>query len=333
MLIKEDYINQINYVVEKKKEYIKNLSVLFENSFNNIELVGCGATLSQMYVLQYFLDQHIEVPSRIVNSGEVSVRKAKTINEKTLVVVSSHSGSTRETVEAARTAKEQGAVVIAISANANSKLADNADYTLIYPSEGTAPSEAKLVLLLLIGIVLVQKAGLDSGSLISDWAKLPEALWSVREKAKQTAPEFAAKFENKDMFYILGSGPAYGAAYAFSICKFMEMQWLDACALQCGEFFHGPLEKTDSDSNYILLKAEDLTSPLATRVEEFITKHAENYYIINTADYELGDITKENREFFAVLALWPIMNTYMEHFAEKTGHDLGLRRYMGKIDY
>lgn len=33
----------------------------------------------------------------------------------------------------------------------------------------------------------------------------------------------------------------------------MEMQWLDSTSVHSGEFFHGPFEVTDKDTNFILL--------------------------------------------------------------------------------
>jgi len=332
MLKKEKYISQLNFVKERKDDYLAELSNIISKNFENIELIGCGATLSQMYYLQYILDQYVKIPSRITNSGEAYIRQSKSIKENTLVVVSSHSGSTTESVKAAKMAKDKKATVIAITSNSESKLANSVDYSLIYPSSGLAPSESKLLLLSLIGFVVLQKEGVDTSELEADWLKLPDIFWQTRLRAKNEADKFTSKFDINKVSYILGSGPAYGAAYAFSICKFLEMQWIDSSSLQSGEFFHGPLEKVDENANYILLKTEDKTRVLSNRVENFLKKYSNNYFVIDTKEYDMS-INNTSKEIYSALLMWPIMNSLMEEFAQITGHDLDIRRYMGKVDY
>ncbi len=324
-----NHLEQLSYIINNKDRHQKDLDVLSEG-IENIFLIGCGATLSQMYVLEYLLDMYIDIPVRIMNSAEAYIRAPKSINKRSLVITSSHSGSTAETVKSAEMAKSRNAKVISITANKQSNLANASDVVLDYPSEGIAPSESKLLLLYIIGFKLFELFDIESDNLIKQWQEMPGVLWEVRDNSKKQAAEFAKKFASKKMFYIIGGGGAYGAAYAFSICKFMEMQWLDSTSLQCGEFFHGPLEKAENQTTYILLKTEDKTRELADRVEKFLLEHSDNVEIIDTREYDFGDI---NREVFSPIILWPIMNLFMEYFAEATGHDLDKRRYMGKVKY
>ncbi len=330
-----EYLSQLNPITAQAAESLKQLKKLIPGNLRNIELVGCGATLSQMYVLQYFLEQHSSVPVRLINAGEFAARRPKSVGHDTVVITSSHSGSTKETVAAAKYAKEMGAVSICITANGESNLAANADYSLLYPPKGKAPSESKVLLLLLVGFAVLAKEGKDIQALWQDFLRLPEALATVSQEAEERADQFAEAFHQKNNFYILGAGPAYGVAYAFSICKFMEMQWLHACALDAGEFFHGPLERAEAGVPYLLLLTEDKSRPVAERVENFFSKYLPEVGLltIDTQDYSLPGISKANREFFATVALWPVMNLYMDKFAALTGHDLNIRRYMGKLSY
>ena len=62
-----------------------------------------------------------------------------------------------------------------------------------------------------------------------------------------------------EAIYTLASGASYGAAYSFAICVLMEMQWYDLQAIHANEFFHGPFEVVDKDSNFIVMIGLDET--------------------------------------------------------------------------
>jgi len=80
MLEKNNYLNQLIFAKNKKEDYLKELDKLINNKINNIECIGRGATLSQMYYLQYMLDQYVDILTRIRKAGEAYIRESKLMN-------------------------------------------------------------------------------------------------------------------------------------------------------------------------------------------------------------------------------------------------------------
>ncbi|MCH0380003.1 phosphosugar isomerase, partial [Enterococcus faecium] len=144
---------------------------------------------------------------------------------------------------------------------------------------------------------------------------------------------FADKYKDETMFYILGSGPSYGHAYGFSICSLMEMQWLDSTSVHSGEFFHGPFEVTDKDTNFILLMSIGRTRALDERAKRFLDKYAERVEIVDAKELGLDMISDEVSEFFNPILFYSILSEYRSALADARNHDLDVRRYMGKVEY
>jgi DNA-binding MurR/RpiR family transcriptional regulator len=103
---------------------------------------------------------------RIINKTECSldphlqIMSAALMTEKDVAVVISYSGSTKDTIEVAKVAKERGAMVIAITRFAKSPLTNNADITLLCganegPLQGGSLS-AKLAQLYLLDILYME---------------------------------------------------------------------------------------------------------------------------------------------------------------------------------
>ena len=99
-----------------------------------------------------------------------------------------------------------------------------------------------------------------------------DAFWLTMEQLAERAQEYANSVRDERLFYVLGAGGAYGAAYAFCICKLMEMQWRHGVPLNAAEFFHGPVEVTEGELAFLVLMSEDNLRPTAERVVRFLAK-------------------------------------------------------------
>lgn len=99
----------------------------------NIVVTGCGDSLCAAYASQAafeeFTDLRVDVPSCIDLGRSYDVRRFGAPGE-TLVIVISTSGLVSRCVEAISRAKRNGAVTLAVTANADCELAKTADYLL-----------------------------------------------------------------------------------------------------------------------------------------------------------------------------------------------------------
>ena len=131
----------------------------------------------------------------------------------------------------------------------------------------------------------------------------------------------------------MSSGASYGHAYGFAICSLMEMQWLHGSAIHSGEFFHGPFEVTDKETNFIVLVNEGSTRPLDQRVLMFLERYAKNYEVIDAQELGIGALPGSVVAYFNPILFYSVLSDYREALAKIRNHPLETRRYMGKVEY
>ncbi|WP_127144884.1 SIS domain-containing protein [Pelagibacterium montanilacus] len=154
------------------------------------------------------------------------------------VVLSSISGGTRRTVEAARVARETGARVISVTCKGESALAQTSDQTIVLPY---TPISRKTPHTLDYGVTLVALAevaralsGREGAGFCDVAAQLPDML-RVAEAAVAPAAR-TWKADGKAIF--LGAGADLGSA-KFAAAKFHEAGGLTAMAEETENFIHG----------------------------------------------------------------------------------------------
>jgi fructoselysine 6-phosphate deglycase len=301
----------------------------------NVFLVGVGASLVAMYPTAYLLERHSRrAPVFQLSSNEFVFRQPATMGAGSLVVVSSHTGTTAETVEAARLARRAGATVVAISRDTDSPLAEAANATFVYRSEDTI-TDAKLILIGQLGLAILDRSGdfTDYAGAMRTFDALPEALYATKLETESRNDDIARQLQDEPITYVLGSGPSFGTAYLFAMCFLQEMQWMHAAALNAGEFFHGAMEMVTEDVAVIVVLGEDETRPMAERAQAFVRKHSRKGVFIDSRDLRLPGIEPMWRPLVSPFGLSAVLTRLASHYAAVRGHSLDLRRYMFKEPY
>ena len=196
-----------------------------------------------------------------------------------LVVLASYTGKTKETVQAAKTAKATGATVIA-AAKEGSPLAEAVDVAFSGKSD---------LFELLVAYALLEATGadIDADAVAAAFEALPDAVLSAVKEAESLLADIAESFKDEPITYVLGSGPNYGWAYGFAMCFLQEMQWMHAAAFNTGEFFQGAFEMVDDDTAVLLWLGEDATRPMAERGKRFLDTYCKKAKYIDVADLTL----------------------------------------------
>lgn len=100
----------------------------------HIHLFGVGA--SGLLAMDFlYKSSRIGIPAFYHSDVHTNLATASLLTEKDIVIAISYSGETRETVLAAKTARDRGCKVIAITRAGRSSLARLADYPLYIPGE------------------------------------------------------------------------------------------------------------------------------------------------------------------------------------------------------
>jgi fructoselysine 6-phosphate deglycase len=323
--IEPDLADKLRATLDQKPAVEKLVGEAVDKGLRNIFFVGAGGSLIAAHAAHYLLERESSFPVYKLQSDELNTGRPKRLGEGSLVFLASHTGTTKETVAAAKYAREAGASV-AVVAKENSPLAEAAHVAFTGQSD---------VLFQLAAYVLLQKTGADR-----DWAAvdqvleaLPEALVSAAEEGEEQAHDIADAFKDEPITYVLGSGPSYAWAYGFAMCYLQEMQWKHAAGFNSGEFFQGAFEVVEGTA-VINIVGEDPSRPMAERARRFLdTYNPGKTRHIDVKALTLPGIPADLRGDVSPLAVAILMSRLAKHYESLRGHDLEQRHFMFKVEY
>ena len=173
------------------------------------------------------------------------------------VILSSISGSTRRSVEAAKVAQSRGARVVAVTCNGDSALGFAADELVILPykplSRKTPHTLDYAVTLLALVEIARSYAALPADSTRAILATMPSVLAGAEADVGAVFP--VVKKSSK--LFFLGAGPGLGTA-EYGAAKLHEAGGLVAIAAETENFVHGMNFMLEPDDLLIALGGSDL---------------------------------------------------------------------------
>jgi len=280
--------------------------------------VGCGTSYNLALSLAALANaagrQAIAVPG-----GEWLARPTSYVPDWTRahVVALSRSGTTTETVAAAKASRAAGGFVTAITVEPGSELALNCDRLVVtptHPAEGIVmTSSASLMLLLGIQLLgyAVEPGVVDTASALL--AGLDDRL-----------PELLA---GRSHFVMLGGGPNYGVAVEAAL-KLMEMSQIFTQAFHPLEYRHGPISLVDEHTMAVMLYSADQRQAEATLVGELQEKGALVLGFGGPGDVSLSVSTAPE---LAGLAALPALQLLGERAAQSRNIDTVAPRHLTKV--
>jgi fructoselysine-6-P-deglycase FrlB-like protein len=333
--IQEDFIETTKRAVAQRDRAQEVTRHIVERGIDNVYFVGCGGSLYATYPVQFLIDTVAEnLTAFRLTSNEFNFRRPRRLGRRSLVVVASHTGRTKETVAAIETARNAGAAVLGVTRLSDSPLATGVDAVFTYGSEHTV-WEPKHILLANIGHGLIEASGTveDAETIAAAYDVLAEAMYEGLKEQDPRSREIAEQLRDEPIIYVLGAGPVEGVARCLSMCYLQEMQWMHAAAFNSGEFFHGAFEVVTDDVPVIVFAGEDATRPMAERALEFLRRYTKKSFLVDSRDLSLPGVPEQARAEVAPIALGAIVSRLARHFEAVRGHDLELRRYMFKVEY
>lgn len=301
--------------------------------------IAAGGSFGGFYPAQYFMDhQSTNLPSQMFTSNEFNFATPPYINENTLAVICSMRG-TAETCVAAEVAKELGATTIGLYVE-ESKLTETCDFSIQYESIALDESRTERVNSSVGLLIAMHLTEMTEGYPAFEKAMAAfDKVDAIYHKAVAYTTPLAKKWalQNKDeqTIYVIGSGPAYGSAYIFSICNIEEMLQIDSPTINSCEFFHGPFEVIDKRTSVFLLVNVGRVRQADERVVAFLDQYGgDKVYQLDGKELGLNDLDDEVSEYFNHILFSPILNNvYMRELSYATNKDYNTRRYMWKVAY
>lgn len=310
-----------------------------EGGIKQVIWIGAGGSFGGFYGANYFLHQESKkLFSSMYTSGEFVYAPPKNLDHNSLVVLCSMRG-TSETIDSAKVAKEHGATTIALYVD-ESDLVKVCDFKIKYESLALDESRLERVngsIGLCIAMNLLQEVeGYDDFETAMKTFDLLDPIY--RKAVDYTTPlakEWAELNKDQKTIYVIASGPAYGAAYVFSICNIEEMLQLNSPTIHSYEFFNGPFEVTDKSKSIFQLLATGKTRPEDERALKFEQRFGgKKLYVLDGKEIGLDDIKPEVSPYFNHSIFSSILNNvYMRELSYATHESYETRRYMWKEDY
>ncbi len=312
---------------------------LESRDITHVVWVAAGGSFGGFHAANYFMERESKaIFSSTFTSNEFVLAPPAYVDEHTLAVICSMRG-TKETCEAARTAKELGAATIALYVE-QSDLTAVCDQKIAYESIALDESRVERVnssIALQIAMALVNQ--LEGYAEYETAMAAFDVVDAVYRKAvayaRPLAHCWAEQMAGEKTIYVMGSGPAYGSAYIFSICNIEEMLQIDSPTINCCEFFHGPFEVLDKSKPVFLLMSVGRCRKADERALAFLERYGgRNVYVLDGKEIGLNDLPDSVSEYFNHILFSPILNNvYMRALSKATSKDYMTRRYMWKVEY
>ncbi|WEV51576.1 SIS domain-containing protein [Lactobacillus sp. ESL0731] len=325
--MKETYQQEIKQAVAASKKIA---------TINHIYFVACGGSMAFLQPGEYILNRECEIPATVLPSREFTSRNPRALNDHSIVISCSHSGTTPETNEAVKFAKSKGALTIAITFTPDSPLEKNSDITLHY-SWGKGTDASDLNTGVLYGFIFEFLKAITGDSKYDKGVKALDDLETIAARTRKQydaiTKKWTSELKREKLIYAVGSGINAGETYSFSACWLQEMQWINSSYINSAEYFHGPFEVTDFDVPFIICEGMGVTRQMDQRVVDFAKKHSDKVYVIDNQDFDMHEIDDEFQEYYSQIISGVVYRQLAEGFAYERGHSLDIRRYMWHLDY
>jgi glutamine---fructose-6-phosphate transaminase (isomerizing) len=213
-----------------------------------IVIVACGTSYHAGVVARYAIEEWARVPVEPDVASEWIYRNP-VIDPGTLVIGISQSGETRDTIQAMKLAREQGARTVAITNMMGSQITREVDsvlYTRTGLEVGVAASKtftAQAALLFLIGLKVTQcRETLPESEIefiLDEVYDLPGKMQRFLD-GDHPIEEIAQRFHDRPFFLYLGRHIGLPVALEGAL-KLKEISYIPTEAYSAGEMKHGPI--------------------------------------------------------------------------------------------
>lgn len=323
--VRQDHQNGVDMIPEVEKV----VDQICDEGYDNIFLFGIGGTLLYAGQIMHTAKQlGCSLPLYLENATDFLYEGNKKFTKNSVVVIASLSGNTIEVEAAVDKAHEVGARVIGYVEVPESPLAKKVDH-LVTTVGGEYYWWYTVVLR------FMKNAGEFAAydKLTSQMKNLPDAVVQIYKDADEEMKNYAEKYCDEPITYLVGSGNLEDWAVCYGMCIMEEMQWMRTRPISAANFFHGTLEVIERDIPVILIKGEDKTRPEMDRVEKFVNTVSAKVTVFDTKKFALPGIDEEFRGVLSPIVMrsaFMRLNVHLEHCRR---HPIDIRRYYKALKY
>lgn len=271
----------------------------------------------------------IDLPAELFITGSVN------LTEKSIVVIPSLSGTTKESVALLAKAKEAGATVLSLVGHEETPLGKGGDHAFVNFAEDDTSCESFYLQSLFIALSIMRHRGEieNYDQIAGELERLPGLLLEVKRGYEDKAETFARVLAGSDYHIVTGAGNAWPEAFYYGMCILEEMQWIPDTPGPCLGLLPWDARARGKGVSVILFKGEDALRPLADRVQNFAPNYTDRLTVLDTADFALPGISQEVRGLVSPIVLATVLERISAHLEVMRNHPLTTRRYYKRVAY
>jgi glucosamine--fructose-6-phosphate aminotransferase (isomerizing) len=214
----------------------------------------------------------------------------------------SHSGITKTTLDAMRTAKSRRSYTVGVTHFAQSPISDVAEDIVVV---GNGPDKSRChtkcylagaLPLVMVGIQLLGQRRATQRERLQEiqmeLIQLPELAKKVLASTEPLMKGLVEKTAGKRTFYFAGTGASYPNALEAAL-KLMETSYLPAQGFETEQFLHGPWVSLDSESVLFVMATDEPTHGRSLDLVKAATRLGSTVVpLVHEGDQEIGSICK-----------------------------------------
>ena len=235
-----------------------------------LHIVACGTSYHSGMWGRHLLEHRAHVPVQVEIASEFRYRASLLLDKADMVLVSSQSGETADTLAALRIARERGITVLGLCNVVGSSIARDASavlYTQAGPEISVASTKAmcsQMLMLALMALYWSKRNGTmtadERRKVIDMLENLPSMLDAALPAMHEKARELSRKYAQAHNFFYLGRGHCYPLALEGAL-KLKELSYIHAEGYAAGEMKHGPIALIDPSFPTFALALDDSLLP------------------------------------------------------------------------
>ncbi len=302
---------------------------------DSLFFAGTGGAGILMQPAALLLSQRSTLPTFCVRPAELCLSGHRHLSNRSLVVIPSLSGTTKESLKVLEYAKSRGATTIALTGRGDCPLAAAADHRFVNAAADDTSSESFYLQSLFIALSVMKARGEagDYERVARELEGIPSLLLEVKRAFEPRAEHHARTLAAHDYHIISSAGLCWPQAHYYGMCILEEMQWIRTRPVHAADFFHGTLELVEKGVHVLLLKGEDASRPLVERVERFCVQYTNLLTIIDTGACALSGISAGVRALLGPVLLATVLERVSAHLEIIRDHPLTTRRYYKRVSY
>jgi len=263
-------------ILEEQENVRRIANKIKTEDYRMAYITGSGTSYHAGLVGQYVLSSLTSLTTNTLLASEFQNWVPLTLSRKTLLIAISQSGESKDVVEAAKFASKKGIDILAITNTPESTLAKLASYAIFprsnreraIPATKTYVAHLTAIFMLAIELAALEETATGIEILKEKLYNVPNIIEEIFRREKEVIYETAKKYQNKNLIFILGSGPNYATALEAAL-KLKETCVIFAEGFAAREFLHGPIRLIDERTLMILISSSDEVGNYASLARSF----------------------------------------------------------------